>query len=147
MTSIEYKNKCHKFWGQHFKKINWKGKKTKFYNVLSFIFPEVLILESWYFTGWQLGLHNGSSKALKKLFAQIFHIFECLLSQSPTNQGSKFFWFFQIIWKTIRKSKVRGLFRIIYGWKWFQIKFHCKFFQKTSRFWRPRKKPKTWSSD
>ena len=46
----------------------------------------------------------------KKLLAELFCIFECLLTQDPTNQATKLSWFFQIIRKTIRKFKKSGLF-------------------------------------
>ena len=49
-----------------------------------------------------------SLKMQDKLLANVFYILECLLSQNPTIQGSQLSWFFQIIWKTIRKSKNRA---------------------------------------
>ena len=36
-----------------------------------------------------------------KLLAEILCIFECLLTQNPTNQGSKLSKFFQILWKLL----------------------------------------------
>ena len=39
----------------------------------------------------------------------VFGIFESLLTQNPTNQDSELSLFFQTIWKTISKSKNRGL--------------------------------------
>ena len=33
--------------------------------------------------------HNGSSKMQKKLLTEIFGIFECLITQNPTNQNSR----------------------------------------------------------
>ena len=40
--------------------------------------------------------------------AKVFCIFGCLLTQNPTNQGSEVSWFFQTIWKAVRKSKKTG---------------------------------------
>ena len=40
---------------------------------------------------------------------EVFGIFESLLTQIPTNQDSELSLFFQTIWKTISKSKNRGL--------------------------------------
>ena len=39
----------------------------------------------------------------------MFYIFECLLTQNPTNQDSQLSWFFQIIKKTVKKENNRGL--------------------------------------
>ena len=47
--------------------------------------------------------------ALQKKLLEVFGIFESLLTQNPTNQDSELFLFFQTIWKTISKSKNRGL--------------------------------------
>ena len=47
--------------------------------------------------------------AQKKKLVEVFDIAECLLTQNPTNQDSQFFLFFHTIWKTISKSKNRGL--------------------------------------
>ena len=45
----------------------------------------------------------------KKKKIEVFGIFESLLTQIPTTQDSEFSLFFQTIWKTISKSKNRGL--------------------------------------
>ena len=45
----------------------------------------------------------------KKKMVEVFGIFESRLTQNPTNQDSELFLFFQTIWKTISKSKNRGL--------------------------------------
>ena len=45
----------------------------------------------------------------KKKLVEVFGIFESLLTQNPTNQDSELSLFFQTIWKTISKSKNRGL--------------------------------------
>ena len=45
----------------------------------------------------------------KKSLAEIFCIFECLLTQNSTNQGSQLSSFFQNILRTIKKSKNREL--------------------------------------
>ena len=45
----------------------------------------------------------------KKRLVEVFGIFESLLTQNPTNQDSELSLFFQTIWKTISKSKNRGL--------------------------------------
>ena len=45
----------------------------------------------------------------KKNMAEVFGIFESLLTQNATNQDSEFSLLFQTIWKTIRTSKKRGL--------------------------------------
>ena len=50
-----------------------------------------------------------------------------LLTQNSTNQDSQLSWFFQTIWKAIRKSKNRGLYGIISACKWFQ-NLLCKTF-------------------
>ena len=44
-------------------------------------------------------------KYKENLFAEIFCIFECLLSQNLINQGSQLSWFFQTIWKTIKETQ------------------------------------------
>ena len=44
-------------------------------------------------------------KYKENLLAEIFCIFECLLSQNLTNQGSQLSWFFQTIWKTIKETQ------------------------------------------
>ena len=49
----------------------------------------------------------------QKKFGRIFCIYECLLLQTPINQGSQLSWFFQTMWKAIKKSKNRGLQGII----------------------------------
>ena len=46
-----------------------------------------------------------AQKCIKNLIAEFFRIFECLLTQNPTSQGSQLSWFFYTIWKTNRKSK------------------------------------------
>ena len=45
----------------------------------------------------------------EKKLAEIIGIFESLLTQNSPNQDSQLSWFFQTIWKTISKSKIRGL--------------------------------------
>ena len=50
-----------------------------------------------------------AQKWKNKLFAEMFCILECLLTQNPTNQDSQLSLFFQAIWKTVRKSKNKGL--------------------------------------
>ena len=45
----------------------------------------------------------------QKKFAEVFGIFESLLTQNPTNEDSELSLFFQTIWKTISKSKNRKL--------------------------------------
>ena len=47
--------------------------------------------------------------AQQKKLVEVFGIFESLLTQNPTNQDSELSLFFQTIWKTISKSKNRGL--------------------------------------
>ena len=47
--------------------------------------------------------------AQQKKLVEVFGIFESLLTQNPTNQDSELSLFFQTIWKTIRKSRNRGL--------------------------------------
>ena len=47
--------------------------------------------------------------AQQKKLVQVFGIFESLLTQNPTYQDSELSLFFQTTWKTIRKSKNRGL--------------------------------------
>ena len=47
-------------------------------------------------------------KQKRKLLAEIVCIFECLLTRNPTNQGSQLSWFFQTIWKTVKKIKKSG---------------------------------------
>ena len=39
---------------------------------------------------------------------EMFGIFEHQLDQKATNQDSQLSWFFQNIWKTVRKSKHMG---------------------------------------
>ena len=46
-----------------------------------------------------------AQKCTKNLLAEIFDDFECLLTQNPTNQDSQLSWFFQTIWKIVRKFK------------------------------------------
>ena len=45
----------------------------------------------------------------KKKMIEAFGIFESLLTQKPTNQNSELSLFFQTIWKSISKSKNRGI--------------------------------------
>ena len=52
--------------------------------------------------------HKKKKKKLKKMI-EVFDIFESLLTQNPTNQNSELSLFFQTIWKSISKSKNRGL--------------------------------------
>ena len=63
----------------------------------------------------------------KKKLAEVFGIFESLLTQNPPNQDSQLSWFFQSVWKTISKSKIRGLQENISTWKWFQNLLHKTF--------------------
>ena len=44
----------------------------------------------------------------QKLLVTFFDFFGCLLTQNSTNQGSQLSWFYQTMWKTIRKSKNMG---------------------------------------
>ena len=61
------------------------------------------------------------------MLIKIFGIFERLLAQNLTNQGSQLSWFFQNITKNIRKFRNMALHGIISAWKWFQNLFRCKF--------------------
>ena len=61
-----------------------------------------------------------AQKCTKNLLAEIFDDFECLLTQNPTNQDWQLSWFFQTIWKIVRKFKNMELYGIISVWKWFQ---------------------------
>ena len=45
----------------------------------------------------------------QKKLVEVFGIFESLLTQNTTNQDSELPLFFQTIWKTVSKSKYRGL--------------------------------------
>ena len=75
----------------------------------------------------------------KKLLAKIFCIFECLLTQNPTNQDSQLSWFFQKLWKVVRKSKTGGF------WELFLLEMIAElapqnFFQKNIQIleaWKP----------
>ena len=60
-----------------------------------------------------------AQRCKQKNLTDIFGIFECVLTQNPTKQDWQLSWFFQIIWKTIRKSKNKGLEGIISARKWF----------------------------
>ena len=40
---------------------------------------------------------------------EVFDIFESLLTRNPTNQDLELSFFFQSIWKTVGKSKNRGI--------------------------------------
>ena len=71
-----------------------------------------------------------AQKCKKKAFGRIFCIFECLLPQNPTNQGSQLSWFLETIWKTIKNFKNTRLQGIISVWKWFQNLLGSKFFKK-----------------
>ena len=66
-------------------------------------------------------------KRKKKLLTEIFGILEHLPAQKPTNQDSQLSWFFQIIWKTVRKSNNMGFHGIISAWKLFKNLLHSKF--------------------
>ena len=73
---------------------------------------------------WQTTPHCKSIMAAQKwqlnLLAEfLLHIFECLLTQNPTNQGSQLSRFFHNIWTTIRKSNRKGSYGIIFAGKWF----------------------------
>ena len=119
---------------------NWGFKVNLWF--LGFIFVEVLILARkiafyklkrlsvWYWKEESLIFQSCKSimVAQKNLLAEIFCIFQHILTQNPTNQCSPLFWFFQTIWKTIAKSINRGLYGIISARKWFQILLHSKFF-------------------
>ena len=111
---------------------------------MSFIFLEVLLLEQYYLTGWHHSWYDirkkkneyfkvisksimAGQKCKKKLLVEIFGIFECLLTQNPTNQDSKRSWFFQIIWMILRKSINIELQGIILTWEWLQNLLHSKF--------------------
>ena len=76
---------------------------AEFYNFLSFIFLEVLILGIYYLTGWNYSWYDirkkkieyikvisksimAAQKRKKKLLVEILDIFECLVNQNPTNQ-------------------------------------------------------------
>ena len=72
-------------------------------------------------------------KKKKNLLTEIFGIFECLITQNPTNQDSQLSWFFQTIWKTVRKSKNIGLEGIISAWKWFQNLLCSKFHEMVEK--------------
>ena len=63
----------------------------------------------------------------EKLLTEIFGILEHLPAQKPTNQDSQLSWFFQIIWKTVRKSNNMGFHGIISAWKLFKNLLHSKF--------------------
>ena len=100
---------------------------------------------------WQTTPHCKSIMAAQKwqlnLLAEfLLHIFECLLTQNPTNQGSQLSRFFHNIWTTIRKSNRKGSYGIIFAGKWFWNLLHNKFFKKTLGFWTPGNQPKTWNS-
>ena len=73
-------------------------------------------------------IHNGSSKMKKKkkLLAETFCIFVCLLTRNLTNEDSQLSWFFQTISKTVRKSKNMGFQGIVSAWKWFKNLLHSK---------------------
>ena len=60
-----------------------------------------------------------AQKHKEKLFAEIFYIFERLLTQNPTNQDSQLSLFFWTIWKTVTKSKNSDLWGIIFAYKRF----------------------------
>ena len=62
----------------------------------------------------------------KKLLTGVFGIFEFLLAQNTTNQDSQLSWFFQTIWKAVRKSKNTRFQGIILAWKLFQNLHHSK---------------------
>ena len=49
-----------------------------------------------------------AEKWKKKLLVEIFGIFECILTQNPSNQDSQLSWLFQTIWNSVRKSKNMG---------------------------------------
>ena len=48
-------------------------------------------------------------KKKKKKMVDVFDIFESLLTRNPTNQDLELSFFFQSIWKTVNKSKNRGI--------------------------------------
>ena len=126
---------------------------------MNFIFLKVLIPESWCFTGWNSSrddirknkieyfktIHNGSSNMQKKLLAEIFCIFECLLvfPPNPSNQSSQLSWFFQTKWKTITKLKKTGGFReLIVPGNNLKICTAVNFPKRTFRFFRPGNQPR-----
>ena len=71
----------------------------------------------------------------KKLQTEIFGIFECLITPKPTNQDSQLSWFFQVIWKTVRKSRNIGLQGIIFARKRFQNLLHGKLQAEKWNLW------------
>ena len=103
----------------------------------------MLLLEQYYLTGWHHSWYDIRKKKneyfkvisksimagqkCKKKLVEIFGIFECLLTQNPTNQDSKRSWFFQIIWTILRKSINTELQGIILTWEWLQNLLHSKF--------------------
>ena len=52
-------------------------------------------------------------KKKTKKTAEFFCIFECLLPQNESNESSLLPWFFQIMWKTIKKPKSRVCLKVI----------------------------------
>ena len=71
------------------------------------------------------------------MLTEIFGIFECLLTQNPTNQSLQFSWLFRTICKTSRKSKNMGLQVIISSWRWFQnlLQVNCRKWLKNRNLW------------
>ena len=59
-----------------------------------------------------------------KILTEICGICEQMLAQKPSNQDSQLSWFFQTIWKSVRKSKNMGFQGIISAWKLFQNLLH-----------------------
>ena len=49
-----------------------------------------------------------AQKRKKNLLTEIFGTFESALTQNSTNQEFQLSWFFRIVWKTVRKSKIHG---------------------------------------
>ena len=132
---------------------------------MSIIFLEVLTLESYYFTDWNSSSYNirkykiyyfkeicksimAAQIRKKNCQQKIFCILECLLSQNPLNRISQLSWFFQTIWKTVRKYKKQEAIGNYFCLKTISKTAPQKNFQKKKfKFWRPGNQPKTWNSD
>ena len=79
-------------------------------------------------------------KRKKTFSAEIFRIFECLLTQNPTNQDSQLSWFFQTIKKSVRKSKNQGALGSYFYLRMIAELAPQKFFQKNIQIleaWKP----------
>ena len=104
------------FWASYFLKFNPR----------KIIFNRLKPLPVWY------NKKENSVFQIRK--SKSFGDFECLLFQNSTNQDSLLSWFFQTIWKTVRKSKNVGLQGIISAWEWFQ-NLLCKKSAKRLKNW------------